>query len=63
MRFFLLQFIWLVFTIIGPGLLVASMVFTALVPMTPDCQYWSLLVTQLLSSFAAWEVIAIFFVC
>ena len=52
----LLQFIFLVFTVLGPGLLVFSMLVTALVPMTPDMQYWALLVTQLLTSFSAWEV-------
>merc|ERR1712113_1281530 len=48
----------MIFTIIGPGLLVFFMLFTALVPMTPNMQYWSLLATQLLTSFAAWEVLA-----
>ena len=60
-----MQFIWLLFVIIGPGLLVLSMLFTALVPMTPNVQYWALLITQLLTSFAAWEVRAelVIFAC
>lgn len=52
-----LTIVFLVFTIVGPGLLVLSMLITALVPMTPNMQYWALLVTQLLTSFAAWEVL------
>jgi len=52
-----LAFIWLLFVIVGPGLLVISMLLTAFVPMTPNMQYWALLVTQLLTSFAAWEVV------
>jgi len=52
-----LSFIWLLFVIIGPGLLVVSMLITTLVPMKPNMQYWALLVTQLLTSFAAWEVV------